>query len=161
LGFYENDGKSDHPVVNIICIGAVIGALCCFGFKHKDDDLDRLVTLRSGDILLFGGPCRLPHQARCLGDSLGRLSYLHEIFTGPAHFCLSRLSRSSFRILFPNIVVSIPSFLRLMLCCLTSVMLAGCLWMPLSWLMYILTGFSLGRFFHYSSVVWHSYLLEL
>jgi alkylated DNA repair dioxygenase AlkB len=55
---YENDGKSDHPVVNMC-----IGASCRFGFKQKDDDQDRVVTLRSGDILLFGGPCRLIKHA--------------------------------------------------------------------------------------------------
>jgi hypothetical protein len=55
---YENDGKSDHPVVNMC-----IGASCRFGFKHKDDDPERTVILRSGDILLFGGPCRLIKHA--------------------------------------------------------------------------------------------------
>lgn len=55
---YENDGKSDHPVVNMC-----IGASCLFGFKHNDDDPDRTVVLRSGDILLFGGPCRLIKHA--------------------------------------------------------------------------------------------------
>jgi alkylated DNA repair dioxygenase AlkB len=55
---YENDGKSDHPVVNMC-----IGASCRFGFKHKDEDPDREVILRSGDILLFGGVCRLIKHA--------------------------------------------------------------------------------------------------
>lgn len=55
---YENDGKSDHPVVNL-CVGAA----CRFGFKHKDEDPDRVVKLRSGDCLLFGGPCRLIKHA--------------------------------------------------------------------------------------------------
>ena len=55
---YENDGKSDHPVVNLS-----IGATCVFGFKHLNTDEERTVELRSGDILLFGGPCRLIKHA--------------------------------------------------------------------------------------------------
>ena len=55
---YENDGKSDHPVVNLS-----IGASCLFGFKHEDTDEERTVTLHSGDVILFGGPCRLIKHA--------------------------------------------------------------------------------------------------
>lgn len=55
---YENDGKSDHPVVNLS-----VGASCLFGFKHEDTDEDRTVVLRSGDVLLFGGSCRLIKHA--------------------------------------------------------------------------------------------------
>ena len=55
---YENDGRSDHPVVNMC-----IGASCVFAFKHNDDDPDRSIILRSGDVLLFGGPCRLIKHA--------------------------------------------------------------------------------------------------
>jgi alkylated DNA repair dioxygenase AlkB len=55
---YENDGKSDHPVVNL-CIGAA----CRFGIKHNDDDPERILVLRSGDCLLFGGPCRFIKHA--------------------------------------------------------------------------------------------------
>ena len=55
---YENDGTSDHPVVNLS-----IGASCVFGFKHDDSDEERTVVLRSGDILLFGGRCRLIKHA--------------------------------------------------------------------------------------------------
>jgi alkylated DNA repair dioxygenase AlkB len=55
---YENDGKSDHPVVNL-CVGAT----CKFGIKHSDNDQERVLTLRNGDILLFGGPCRLIKHA--------------------------------------------------------------------------------------------------
>ena len=43
---YENDGRSDHPVVNLS-----IGASCLFGFKHEDTDEERTVALRSGDVL--------------------------------------------------------------------------------------------------------------
>mmetsp|Transcript_16672 Transcript_16672/g.18371 ORF Transcript_16672/g.18371 Transcript_16672/m.18371 type:complete len:287 (+) Transcript_16672:180-1040(+) len=50
---YENDGKSDHPVVNLC-----IGASCKFAFKHNKDDDERSVILNNGDVLLFGGPCR-------------------------------------------------------------------------------------------------------
>lgn len=50
---YENDGTGDHPIVNIS-----IGSACCFAFKHHDEDPDREVVLESGDVLLFGGPCR-------------------------------------------------------------------------------------------------------
>ena len=55
---YENDGKSDHPVVNLC-----IGASCVFAFKHNDNDEERKVVLRSGDVILFGGPCRLIQHA--------------------------------------------------------------------------------------------------
>lgn len=55
---YENDGKSDHPVVNLC-----VGASCRFGIKHEDDDPERVITLCSGDCLLFGGPCRLIKHA--------------------------------------------------------------------------------------------------
>lgn len=55
---YENDGTSDHPVVNLC-----VGASCVFGLKHKDHDPVRTVTLRSGDVILFGGPCRLIKHA--------------------------------------------------------------------------------------------------
>jgi len=55
---YENDGKSDHPVVNMS-----IGATCVFGFKHEDTDEERTVELRSGDMILFGGRCRLIKHA--------------------------------------------------------------------------------------------------
>jgi alkylated DNA repair dioxygenase AlkB len=55
---YENDGTSDHPVVNLC-----VGASCRFGFKHEDKDLDQEVILRSGDCLLFGGRCRFMKHA--------------------------------------------------------------------------------------------------
>lgn len=55
---YENDGRSDHPVVNLS-----VGAACVFGFKHDDADEERTVELRSGDVLLFGGRCRLIKHA--------------------------------------------------------------------------------------------------
>ena len=55
---YENDGKSDHPVVNLC-----VGASCKFGVKHSDEDPERVFTLRSGDVLLFGGTCRLIKHA--------------------------------------------------------------------------------------------------
>jgi alkylated DNA repair dioxygenase AlkB len=55
---YENDGQSDHPVVNL-CIGAA----CRFGIKHNDDDPERVLILRSGDCLVFGGPCRFIKHA--------------------------------------------------------------------------------------------------
>ena len=55
---YENDGKSDHPVVNL-CVGAA----CKFGVKHDDSDKERVILLRSGDVLVFGGPCRFIQHA--------------------------------------------------------------------------------------------------
>jgi alkylated DNA repair dioxygenase AlkB len=55
---YKNDGKSNHPVINLC-----VGASCLFGFKHEDDDKDRTIVLRSGDVLLFGGPCCLIKHA--------------------------------------------------------------------------------------------------
>merc|ERR1712232_1027156 len=55
---YENDGKSDHPVINIC-----VGASCRFGLRHFDEpgfhgDTERELILRSGDCLMFGGRCR-------------------------------------------------------------------------------------------------------
>jgi alkylated DNA repair dioxygenase AlkB len=55
---YENDGSSDHPVVNLC-----VGASCKFGIKHNDEDPERVITLCSGDVFLFGGPCRLIKHA--------------------------------------------------------------------------------------------------
>ena len=55
---YENDGSSDHPVVNLC-----VGASCRFGVKHADSDPERVLVLHSGDCLLFGGPCRLIKHA--------------------------------------------------------------------------------------------------
>ena len=55
---YENDGRSNNPVVNLC-----VGASCSFGYKHKDEDEEKILTLRSGDCLLFGGPCRLIKHA--------------------------------------------------------------------------------------------------
>jgi len=55
---YENDGKSDHPVVNMC-----IGASCLFGFEQNDEDPECTIILQSGDVLLFGGPCRLIKHA--------------------------------------------------------------------------------------------------
>lgn len=49
---YENDGTGDCPIVNLC-----VGASCQFGYRH--DNHANVVTLRSGDCLLFGGPCRL------------------------------------------------------------------------------------------------------
>lgn len=45
--------QSDHPVVNL-----TLGAACRFGWKHERADEEKSVVLESGDILLFGGPCR-------------------------------------------------------------------------------------------------------
>jgi alkylated DNA repair dioxygenase AlkB len=50
---YENDGAGDHPIVNIS-----VGSACRFRVKHFDEDEEREIVLRSGDVLLFGGPCR-------------------------------------------------------------------------------------------------------
>jgi len=50
---YENDGSSDHPVVNLS-----VGASCVFAYKHNEEDEAKEIVLRSGDCLLFGGRCR-------------------------------------------------------------------------------------------------------
>jgi hypothetical protein len=50
---YENDGTGDHPIVNIS-----IGSACRFRVKHFEEDPEREIILTSGDVLLFGGPCR-------------------------------------------------------------------------------------------------------
>ena len=54
---YENDGQSDRPVVNLS-----VGASCVFGIRCPSG-LERHVLLRSGDCLLFGGPCRFAEHA--------------------------------------------------------------------------------------------------
>lgn len=54
---YENDGRSDHPVVNLC-----VGASCVFGVRCPGGR-ERRLTLRSGDCLLFGGPCRFVEHA--------------------------------------------------------------------------------------------------
>jgi alkylated DNA repair dioxygenase AlkB len=50
---YENDGSSDHPVVNVN-----VGATGLFGYKNAEGDPVSVIELRSGDCLLFGGPSR-------------------------------------------------------------------------------------------------------
>ena len=47
------------PQVVSLCVGAS----CKFGVKHADSDPERVLTLRSGDCMLFGGPCRLIKHA--------------------------------------------------------------------------------------------------
>jgi alkylated DNA repair dioxygenase AlkB len=42
---YGNDGRSDHPVVVILSVGAPR----VFGVKHNEDDVERKVNLRDGD----------------------------------------------------------------------------------------------------------------
>ena len=54
---YENDGQSDHPVVNLS-----VGVSCVFGIRCPSG-LERHLLLRSGDVLLFGGPCRFAEHA--------------------------------------------------------------------------------------------------
>lgn len=57
LGFHRdeqaNDGSGEEPVVNLS-----IGGEIDFAFRHEHGDDARVVTLRSGDVVLFGGPCR-------------------------------------------------------------------------------------------------------
>ncbi|CAE8741962.1 unnamed protein product [Polarella glacialis] len=57
LGFHRdeqaNDGTGAEPVVNLS-----LGAEIDFALRHEHSDVARVVTLRSGDVLLFGGPCR-------------------------------------------------------------------------------------------------------
>eukprot|EP01043_Picozoa_sp_COSAG02_P009867 COSAG02_NODE_340_length_24179_cov_6.401644_8_plen_268_part_00 len=55
---YENDGRSDHPVVNLS-----VGASCVFGIRSPSDGQERHICLHSGDCLLFGGPCRFIEHA--------------------------------------------------------------------------------------------------
>lgn len=55
---YENDGQKDHPIVL-----QSVGASCKFGLQHEDDGPVRELIIRSGDALLFGGPCRLIKHA--------------------------------------------------------------------------------------------------
>merc|ERR1712226_1285294 len=57
LGFHRdeqaNDGTGQEPVVNL-----TLGGDIDFAFRHHHADVARVVTLRSGDVILFGGPCR-------------------------------------------------------------------------------------------------------
>lgn len=57
LGFHRdeqaNDGTGDEPVVNLS-----LGDEMDFAVRHSHADVARVVTLRSGDVILFGGPCR-------------------------------------------------------------------------------------------------------
>lgn len=77
---YENDGDGDHPVINI-CVGST----CTFGVRIDGRTVE--LQLRSGDALLFGGPCRFVEHAvlnvdhddrpswMAKGDLDGRLSF--------------------------------------------------------------------------------------
>ena len=57
LGFHRdeqaNDGTGDEPVVSLS-----LGASADFAVRHCHSEPARVLTLRSGDVLLFGGPCR-------------------------------------------------------------------------------------------------------
>ena len=44
-------------------VNLCVGASCKFGVKHADSDQERVIILRSGDCMLFGGPCRLIKHA--------------------------------------------------------------------------------------------------
>eukprot|EP00929_Paragymnodinium_shiwhaense_P066155 TRINITY_DN33150_c0_g1_i2.p1 TRINITY_DN33150_c0_g1~~TRINITY_DN33150_c0_g1_i2.p1 ORF type:complete len:322 (+),score=68.34 TRINITY_DN33150_c0_g1_i2:117-1082(+) len=89
LGFHRdeqaNDGTGDEPVVNLS-----LGAEVDFAYRHCHSDVAKVVTLESGDVILFGGPCRRllhavldtrPPSAEDLSDILpadagcGRLSF--------------------------------------------------------------------------------------
>lgn len=55
---YENNRKSEVPVINMC-----VGASCRVGLRHFDEagmegDVEREIILRSGDVLIFGGKCR-------------------------------------------------------------------------------------------------------
>lgn len=49
----ENDGIGEEPVVSFS-----IGDSCDFAVRHEPSDEARVLRLDSGDVLLFGGPCR-------------------------------------------------------------------------------------------------------
>ena len=57
LGFHRdeqaNDGTGEEPVVSLSR-----GASADFALRHRHSEPARVVTLHSGDVLLFGGPCR-------------------------------------------------------------------------------------------------------
>eukprot|EP00933_Yihiella_yeosuensis_P037436 TRINITY_DN31382_c0_g1_i1.p1 TRINITY_DN31382_c0_g1~~TRINITY_DN31382_c0_g1_i1.p1 ORF type:complete len:320 (+),score=61.25 TRINITY_DN31382_c0_g1_i1:52-960(+) len=57
LGFHRdeqaNDGTGDEPVVNLS-----LGSEMDFAVRHEHSEVARVVTLQSGDVILFGGPCR-------------------------------------------------------------------------------------------------------
>lgn len=57
LGFHRdeqaNDGTGVEPVVNLS-----LGGEMDFALRHSHTDVARVITLRSGDVILFGGPCR-------------------------------------------------------------------------------------------------------
>lgn len=57
LGFHRdeqaNDGTGEEPIVNLS-----LGGEMDFAVRHEHTDPSRVVTLRSGDVILFGGPCR-------------------------------------------------------------------------------------------------------
>ena len=49
----SNDGQSEQPVVSLS-----VGNSCEFEVKHDQEEGPRSIRLNSGDIILFGGPCR-------------------------------------------------------------------------------------------------------
>ena len=58
-----NDGQNEHPVVSFS-----LGNTCSFGLCHqwswqRMKESSRKIDLRSGDAILFGGPCRYIHHA--------------------------------------------------------------------------------------------------
>ena len=54
---YANDGDGEKPIINLS-----VGATCTFGVRLPSGSVNKLI-LRSGDALLFGGPCRFVEHA--------------------------------------------------------------------------------------------------
>ena len=58
MGFHrdngENDGEAEYPVVSLS-----LGNACDFLVKHHHSDEPETIRLNSGDVIIFGGPCRM------------------------------------------------------------------------------------------------------
>jgi len=63
LGYHvdraDSDGLGDYPIVSLS-----LGNACQFGVKNKEG-VEKLIELRSGDVIMFGGPSRaIAHSVR-------------------------------------------------------------------------------------------------
>jgi alkylated DNA repair dioxygenase AlkB len=59
MGFHDDDGENDGAGLNPV-VSLSVGNSCDFAVKSSKNDTAKVQTIRldSGDIIIFGGPCR-------------------------------------------------------------------------------------------------------
>lgn len=57
IGMHRDDGENDGAGLNPV-VSLSIGNTCTFAFKNKVEDETQSITLKSGDVVVFGGASR-------------------------------------------------------------------------------------------------------